>query len=235
MSNDSLSTTRTYPGLDLGVYPGDPAMDAYKAAGFAVVGVYLANKPGRIHGGPNNGWIDAARGLAAKGWGLAPVYVGAQASGQGNWPATDPLHDAGIDAAEAVKFARLAGLVKGQTLFLDVEAPFAVGSAQERYVLEWVRQVRAQGFKPALYGFAHQIAWARQHDLAIWTVHLNAASGKKDPATGKTTWCRLGTPLPADPIDSGAAGRMAIEPRLRAGRPEAIDYDRWTVADPSRM
>jgi Domain of unknown function (DUF1906) len=199
--------TTTYAGLDAFGYPGAPAMAAYKEAGFSVTCVYLGNMPGRIGGGGNNGWISAASGLAGKGWGLAPTYLGAQANLGGSWTPSDPLGQAPIDAKEAAKLAIDAGFVKGQTIFLDVEAPFAAGSAQETYVLKWLASVQALGFKTALYCFPAQIVWARKQGVKIWTVHLyGPTAGKKDPVTQAITWRNLPKPLPVAPIDAGAIG-----------------------------
>ena len=70
----------TYAGLDAFDCPPIADMHTYFEAGFRVACAYLANKPKRIGGGPNHSWINAAPGLSANGWGLAPTYLGAQAS-----------------------------------------------------------------------------------------------------------------------------------------------------------
>jgi hypothetical protein len=225
----------TFAGLDREDYPGEDAMSAYKDAGFKVTCVYLANKPGRIKGGANSGWIGAAAKLASKGWGLAPTYLGAQASKGGDWTPADPMHKAPTDAKEAVDLAVHAGLSAGQTIFLDVEAAFDVGSDQESYVLKWIECVQAKGFKAAIYCFPKQIAWAQKHSINIWTVHLNSHTGTKDKTTRKITWCELNGPLPSDPIDPGAIGTQGRFYCHAAGRKDEIDYDCWKVQDPSQL
>jgi hypothetical protein len=225
-----------YAGLDAEEYLGDPAMDVYKSAGFSVACVYLSNMPHRIQGKPNNRWIQAAAGLARHQWGLAPTYVGAQASKQGAWPPINPAVEAPIDAAEAVQLARDAGFVEGQTIFLDVEAAFGEGSAQESYVFRWFESVHAAGFKTALYCFPSQISWAQKNKTKIWTVHLyKPTSGQWDKVQKKPIYLDLPAHLPFAPIDAGSVGTQCGFWCHAAGRTDDIDYDRWTVPDPSKM
>lgn len=91
-----LTAGASYAGLDASSCPTAADMDTYFAAGFRVACAYLANRPGRIGGGANHSWINAVSGLSGKGWGLAPTYVGAQASKKGAWQPTDPLNQAPV-------------------------------------------------------------------------------------------------------------------------------------------
>src|SRR5581483_8117673 len=98
----------TYAGLDAGSYPGQPAMDTYRGMGFSVTGLYLTHAPARV--APNKvdeGWIGAANYLIKSGWGIAPIYVGAEPADSSNVPPpTDPLKDAQTDATEAIELAQ---------------------------------------------------------------------------------------------------------------------------------
>jgi hypothetical protein len=227
----------TFAGLDAGSYPGPNAMNAYRNAGFSVTGLYLSHAPARsIPNRVDTKWIAAASQLARDGWGLAPIYVGAEPAGSSNVPPPDnPLSNASVDAAEAIALAQQAGLAAGRTLFLDVEKAFPAGSPYETYVLKWLELVQAAGYKTALYCFPAQISWCAAQGIKIWTVHLNKNTGTKDTHTGVIHWSVLTPPLPADPIDPGAIGTQGRFYCHAANQNIELDYDRWTVADPSRL
>ena len=115
-----------FAGLDAGSYPGQQAMTAFRTAGFSVTGLYLSHGPARsTRNNVDTGWIEAASALAKEGWGLAPIYVGAEPAGSSRVPPpNNPLDDARVDAAEAIALAQRAGLEAGRTIFLDVEKAF---------------------------------------------------------------------------------------------------------------
>jgi hypothetical protein len=226
----------TYAGLDAGSYPDQKAMDAYRGMGFAVTGLYLTHAPARIaRNKVDEGWIGAADYLAKTGWGIAPIYVGAEPAGSSTVPPpTDPLNDAQVDAAEAIALAQRAGLQTGRRIFLDVEAAFPVNTPYESYVLKWLEVVQAAGYRTALYCFPKQIGWCAAQAIPIWTVHLNKNTGTQDPKTKVITWSYLTSPLAADPIDAGAMGTQGRFYCQAAGLKIEPDYDRWTAADPSQ-
>ncbi len=225
----------TYAGLDAGSYPGQPAVDTYRGMGFAVTALYLSHAPARsIPHEVDAGWIAAADYLAKSGWGLAPIYVGAEPAGSSTVPPPDdPLNDAQVDATEAIALAQKAGFQPGRRIFLDVEAAFPANTPYESYVLKWLEVVQGAGYGTALYCFPNQIGWCAAHGIPIWTVHLNKNTGTKNPQTGVITWSKLSAPLPADSIDVGAMGTQGRFYCQAAGLNVELDYDRWTVVDPS--
>ena len=227
----------TFAGLDAGSYPGQHAMDAYRSMGFSITALYLTHAPARAVPNRVDGhWIAAAGYLAKAGWGLAPVYVGAEPAGSSSVPPpNNPLDNAQIDAAEALALAQRAGFQAGQTIFLDVEKAFAANTPYESYVLKWLEAVQAAGYRTALYCFPGQISWSAAHGIPIWTVHLNRNTGTKNNQTGVINWSILSSPLPADPIDAGAIGTQGRFYCQAAKLDVELDYDRWTVADPSRL
>jgi hypothetical protein len=227
----------TFAGLDAGSYPGQRAMDAYKGMGFAVTALYLTHAPARaVPNEVDDHWIAAADYLTKAGWGLAPIYVGAEPAGSSNVPPpSNPQANAQVDATEALTLARKAGFQPGQTLFLDVESAFPANSSYESYVLKWLEVVQAAGYRTALYCFPKQISWCATHNIPIWTVHLNKNTGTKNPVTGVITWSNLTSPLPADPIDAGAIGTQGRFFCHAASLDVELDYDRWTVPDPSHL
>ncbi|WP_456724627.1 MULTISPECIES: glycoside hydrolase domain-containing protein [unclassified Bradyrhizobium] len=200
-------------------------------------GLYLTHAPARsVPHKVDEGWIAAAGHLAKSGWGIAPIYVGAEPEGSSKVPPpSNPLADAQTDAAEAVALAQRAGFQPGRTIFLDVEQAFLAHSPYESYVLKWLEQVQASGYRTALYCFPKQLSWCAAHGIPIWTVHLNKNTGTKDRHTGVITWSYLTSPLPTDPINAGAISTQGRFYCRAAELKLELDYDRWTVADPSHL
>jgi hypothetical protein len=225
----------SFAGLDAGSFPGDAAMRAYRDMGFAVTGLYLSHGPARTGDHAAHDWIAAATGLVRAGWGVAPIYVGAEPAGSSSVPPpANPLDDARTDANEAIVLAQKAGFGPGDVLFLDVESAFSPNTPYESYVLKWLEVVKAGGFGTALYCFPKQIGWTKSNNIPIWTVHLNSLTGKRDPHTGRITFSNLIAPLSPDPIDDGAVGTQGRFYCHAAGLDIELDYDRWRVANPSR-
>lgn len=232
-----IPAQQSFAGLDAGSYPGPHAMEAYRSVGFAVTALYLTHGPARsVSNRVDEKWIAAADYLGKSGWGLAPIYVGAEPAGSSSVPPPDsPLEDARVDAAEAVALAHRAGFEPGRTIFLDVEQAFRANSPYESYVLKWLELVEAAGYRTALYCFPAQIEWCASKGIPIWTVHLNRNTGTKNKQTGIINWSVLAAPLPVDPIDAGTIGTQGRFYCHAAQLNIELDYDRWMVADPSHI
>jgi hypothetical protein len=231
---DATVHASTFAGLDLAHFPGAAAMAKYRSAGFEITAVYLTHS----QHAQDAGWIGACPTLTRDGWGLVPIFFGAQlvdARGHHLPPPSDPLGAAAADATLAVELAGTAKLAKGQTIFLDVETTFPKGGSYESYVLKWVDSVKAAGFKVGIYCQRLTLPWVVANALPAWTVHLNHDSGFQDPRTHAIHWCHLDAPLPDDAIDDGAIGTQTRFFCRAGGLDNEIDYDRFKVRDPSRM
>ena len=78
------SASRSYPGFDTNIYPGDRAMNAWRRSGeYEWVGYYLKAP---CH--TEKSWSGKRARLMAGGWGLAVIYVGQQTWGQSLTPAS---------------------------------------------------------------------------------------------------------------------------------------------------
>lgn len=78
MSETSVpgSGSAFYYGMDVSLYPGDAAMQAWwNASPFCYTGFYLAPAP--YH--QDASWMSKRQVLINQGWGFMPVYVGRQA------------------------------------------------------------------------------------------------------------------------------------------------------------
>jgi hypothetical protein len=148
-------------------------------------GVYLSHAPARsIPHGVDTKWIAAAADLAKQGWGLGPIYVGAEPAGSSTVPPPDnPLGNAQIDATEAISLAQRAGLEPGKTIFLDVEKAFPAGS---------LRVVCAQvaGSRPRRWIQNSALLFSRPNTLVCRQRHqdldctLEQKHGNEEPADG---------------------------------------------------
>ena len=163
-----------YPGFDIGVYPGDATLTAWRspASPYRWVGYYLAAPCHR-----DTTWMGQYAKVTALGWGTAVLYVGQQ-----DWSAIPdliPLFDRDVadvpavaatatavtcsasllttsqgsaEAADAVTKAAGEGVPAGSTIFLDVEYVTAVSPSLTNYISAWIAGVLADGrFRPGVY------------------------------------------------------------------------------------
>jgi hypothetical protein len=156
-------TTQAFPGFDIGVYPGDGALAAWKypASPYRWVGYYLAAPCHR-----DTTFVGKRATITSMGWGLAAIYVGQQ-----DWAAMPSLADraeladlvtcsatllstaqGASEAADAVAKMRADGFVDGSVVYLDVEYVTAVSQPLLDYYRAWVSGVLADGhYKPGVY------------------------------------------------------------------------------------
>ncbi len=178
-TNVPQPVTRTFPGFDTGLYPGDAAMRAWlrPSSPYHWVGYYL---PAPCH--RDASWAGKRETLAAMGWGLAVLYVGQQtwedsprrvttpdtlgaradslraAAAQRSIVCSRTLLTAGQGTAEAddaIAKASADGFAQGTHIFLDIERMTTIPQAMRDYYRAWVMRILADGrFRPAVY--AHQ-------------------------------------------------------------------------------
>lgn len=152
-------TAHSYPGFDIGHYPGDSAMQAWKhpASPYRWVGYYL-NAPCRR----DHSWDGRYKTLATMGWGVAAIYVGQQDWSQipGANAATLPTCSATLltdgqgstEAADAANRMRTDGFPDQSIIFLDIEHVQMVAPALLEYVRSWLGGILADGhFRPGIY------------------------------------------------------------------------------------
>jgi hypothetical protein len=162
-------TPAAYPGFDIGVYPGDAALTAWKypASPFRWVGDYL---PAPCH--RDLTWSGKRAVVQSMGWGIAAIYVGQQ--DWANIPAdVAPLPasasaatenrvtcsasllstaQGATEAADAIARMRADGFVDGSYVYLDVEHVTTVTQPLLDYYNAWVNGLLRDGhYKPGLY------------------------------------------------------------------------------------
>ena len=161
-----------YPGFDIGVYPGDAALAAWRfpTSPYYWVGYYLAAPCHR-----DESWMGTRERVAGQGWGTAVLYVGQQdwnhipSQAQVAARIAAPLQRSGTlavtcsasllstsqgasEAADAIAKATSEGFPAGSTIFLDVEFVTSVTEELRTYVASWIDAVLADGrYRPGIY------------------------------------------------------------------------------------
>ncbi len=186
-----------FAGFDCFAYPGAAQMAWLKAnTNFVWCGYYLAPAPS--HG--DKSWMGQRAGLAAAGWGIAPVYVGQQLAGPGSHAVNGPQGTTDGNAAAALMAAD--GFPPGSCVYLDLEDGPPFVAPRTDYTGAWVAAVRSAGFLPGIYcshGFAAQVQ-AAYPDARVWAYKVATTQQHTVP----------GTAFPdGDPSGSGFPGAFA--------------------------
>jgi hypothetical protein len=175
----------TYAGFDTWRYPGDAAMQAWRAASpYRWVGYYL---PAPCH--RDSSWAGRRAALEGMGWGVAVLYVGQQVF-EGEPPpeegAPGPVvcsrtllteAQARRDAADAVARAAAEGFPAGTIVFLNVERATALPAGMAAYYRTWAAGVLRDGrYRPGTY--AHR---ANAEVLFALASEVHREAGRPEP------------------------------------------------------
>lgn len=162
---------RGVPGFDTAIYPGDAAMQTWRAASpYRWVGYYL---PAPCH--RDASWAGTRARLSAMGWGTAVIYVGQQAwegvpdrapgdSSAAGRPiiCSRTLLTAAAgrrDADDAIAKAAAEGFPRGTIIYLDIEPVTTVADSLRTYYRAWTRRLLDDGrYQPGLYAHRRNVA-----------------------------------------------------------------------------
>jgi hypothetical protein len=159
-------TTSAFAGFDIGVYPGDAALQAwtYPSSPYHWVGYYL---PSPCH--RETSFTGKRAFMTSLGWGLAVLYVGQQdwanmdvapaaladrvVAAQVSCSASLLSADQGTtEAADAVAKVAAEGFPDRTTVFLDVEHVTTISAALLAYYRAWATGIATDGhYKPGIY------------------------------------------------------------------------------------
>jgi hypothetical protein len=167
-----------YPGLDASSYPGDAKMKWLKDnTNLVWTGFYLGKTPSHS----DSGWMDKRASLLARGWGLAPIYVGQQVTGPGSHHSS--THQGHVDGKDAADLMTAAKFPSGSCVYLDLENGRPFMTAQQDYVAAWVDTVLANGFQAGVY-CSHTFA-AEVHQLRsqarVWAFKVSTTAAHPVP------------------------------------------------------
>ncbi len=221
MSETSVpgSGSAFYYGMDVSLYPGDAAMQAWwNASPFCYTGFYLAPAP--YH--QDASWMSKRQVLINQSWGFMPVYVGRQADSSYLDTATGAN-----EAEQAASLARCAGFPCQTTIYLDIETPHPLTGRHLAYVVVWVNELRNKGYQAGIYcnaDNASQIKGALFGSVEFWAAHYIG--------------CGLPSSVPS-PACSGAsfAGTWQFAGDINmtyGGYPITVDLNTSIYTDPSR-
>lgn len=147
-------TARSFPGMDMGGYPGDEVMRKLFKDPYVFTGYYL-NSP--CHRDKPVGrwepWMGHQQTLKQMGWGLVVVYVGQQVPGASTCSHNTLTSSQGeIDGNDAIEKAMSDHLRNGAIIFLDIEAVDVMPPSMLNYVRGWFDRLLSDGhYKPGIY------------------------------------------------------------------------------------
>jgi nucleotide-binding universal stress UspA family protein len=211
--------TQSFPGFDIGMYPGDVTMRAWLRPNspYYWVGYYL---PAPCH--RDASWAGKRNALAAMGWGIGVLYVGQQTwdarpdpvvASDTTRPADDTLRAAAAaqrniicsrtllsaaqgtaEADDAIAKAEADGFARGTHIFLDIERMTTIPQPMRDYYRAWVSRVLADGrFRPAIYSHQRNAAELYADVRAVF----DAAGVREEPSfwiSSPTTFSLTGSP-----------------------------------------
>ncbi|MBV8858746.1 MAG: DUF1906 domain-containing protein [Acidobacteria bacterium] len=147
-------TARSFPGMDMGGYPGDEVMRRLFKDPYVFTGYYLNSPCHRDKpAGRWEPWMGHRQTLKEIGWGLVVVYVGQQVPGASTCSHNTLTRSQGeADGDDAIAKAMSDGLRNGTIIFLDIEAVDVMPSAMLDYAGGWFGRLLSDGhYKPGIY------------------------------------------------------------------------------------
>lgn len=172
----SGTATKTYPGFDKNIYPGDALLDALHKT-FAYTGYWLNNPPGETA----NTWAGKRALLQTHGFGFLVLFNGRlddEIKDKIKRSHLSPAKLGEADAQQAVAAAKHEGFAVGTVLFLDQEEGGRLLPEQAEYLFAWVDGVQHAGYRTGVY-----CSGIRVHDGKDWIstaddIHARAAGRK---------------------------------------------------------
>ena len=145
-------------GFDTCAAPSLATMRSWLASPYRAAGIYIGGSMRACpDGNLSASWVSQ---VSSMGWGLLPVYVGAQAPcvNQTGLATIDPKQPAAQGKAAAVDAAGRAayfGLGAGSPIYYDMEAyapSAACTSTVLTFLTAWTQELRARGYTSGAYG-----------------------------------------------------------------------------------
>ena len=134
----------TYLGFDRNDYPGDAAIASLRSE-FSFAGYWLNAPPGETA----SSWLGKRALIQSDGFGFLVLFNGRLDKQLKSVPHATALGKSDADSATAA--ALREGFPKGAVIFLDQEEGGRLLPEQNAYLLAWVDELAAQGFRPGIY------------------------------------------------------------------------------------
>ncbi|MFC8500921.1 glycoside hydrolase domain-containing protein [Pedococcus sp. NPDC057267] len=153
------SSTFTGMAFDTCAAPTGATMKSWLASPYRTVGIYIGGSMRACaDGNLSSSWVSA---VSSMGWGLAPIYVGAQApcvnqSGLSTFSSSTAAAEGKSSADDAVSRAAYFGLAAGAPIYYDMEAynttVAGCSSAVMAFISAWSKELHALGYTAGAYG-----------------------------------------------------------------------------------
>ena len=155
------SSTFTGMAFDTCAAPTGATMKSWLASPYRTVGIYIGGSMRACaDGNLSSSWVST---MTSMGWGLAPIYVGAQApcvnqSGLSTFTSSTAATEGKSSADDAVSRAAYFGLAAGAPIYYDMEAynttVSGCSSAVMTFISAWSKELHALGYTAGAYGSA---------------------------------------------------------------------------------
>lgn len=207
-SASTASSTFTGMAFDTCAAPSVSVMRSWLASPYRAAGIYIGGSMRACaDGNLSSTWVAQVRSM---GWGLLPIYVGAQApcvkqSGLATISASQVADQGTAAADDAISRAQLFGLGSGTPIYYDMEAynSAVAGCSQTvmTFISAWTGELHRLGYTSGAYGSSGSLmvdmsrATGSAGFLApddVWFAHWNQLQTTSDsgsyPAFPDTSW-----------------------------------------------
>jgi Domain of unknown function (DUF1906)/Fibronectin type III domain len=204
----AASSTLTGMAFDTCAAPTAATMTSWLASPYRAAGIYIGGSMRACgDGNLSSSWVAAVRSM---GWGLMPIYVGAQApcvnqAGLAKITASQAGAQGASSADDAVAKAQSFGLGAGTPIYYDMEAynSSAAGCSQTvmTFISAWTGELHRRGYKSGAYGSTGSLMVDMSRSVGtsgfaapdeVWFAHWNQLQTTSDsssyPAFPDTVW-----------------------------------------------
>jgi len=195
----AASSTLTGMAFDTCAAPSAATMSSWLASPYRAAGIYIGGSMRACgDGNLSSTWVAAVRSM---GWGLLPIYVGAQApcvnqTGLATITASQTAAQGTAGADDAVTQAQRFGLGAGTPIYYDMEAynSSAAGCSQTvmTFISAWTGELHRLGYKSGAYGSSGSLMVDMSRSVGtsgfaapdeVWFAHWNQLQTTSDAAS----------------------------------------------------
>jgi len=195
----AASSRLTGMAFDTCAAPTAATMSSWLASPYRAAGIYIGGSMRACgDGNLSSTWVAAVRSM---GWGLLPIYVGAQApcvnqGGLATITASKAAAQGTASADDAVTQARRFGLGAGTPIYYDMEAynSAAAGCSQAvmTFISAWTGELHRLGYKSGAYGSTGSLMvdmsrWVGTSGFTypdeVWFAHWNQLQTTSDSSS----------------------------------------------------
>lgn len=138
------TSTHSYLGFDLNLYPGDSALPILRKT-FVFAGYWLSPPPGT----KSNTWLGKRENLKKENFGFLVLYKGRELREVKNKAAA--RQKGTLDATTAAANAKREGFPPGTIIFLDIEEGGRLTVSYHAYLHAFVETLRKLGYRSGAY------------------------------------------------------------------------------------